>query len=50
MFPTVRRDAFTVRVVLGMGIAFERGADEEVTAVTLTLGEYTLRASRAHRQ
>jgi CubicO group peptidase (beta-lactamase class C family) len=50
MLPTVRRDTFTVRVVLGMGIAFPRGADDEVTAVTLTLGDYTLRASRAQRQ
>jgi CubicO group peptidase (beta-lactamase class C family) len=50
MFPTLRRDTFTVRVVQGMGIAFERGADNEVTAVTLTLGDYTLRASRAQRQ
>ena len=46
MFPTAR-DTFTVRVVQGMGIAFERGAGDEVTAVTLTLGDHTLRASRA---
>ncbi len=50
VFPTVRRDTFTVRVVQGMGIAFERGADNEVTAVTLTLGDHTLRASRVQRQ
>ena len=47
MLPTVRRDLFAVRVVQGMGIAFERGARDEVTAVTLTLGDSTLRASSA---
>jgi hypothetical protein len=30
-----------------MAIAFERDADDEVTIVTLTLGDDTLRASRA---
>ena len=47
MFPTAR-DTFTVRVVQGMAIAFERGADDEVKNVTLTLADSTLRASRAH--
>jgi hypothetical protein len=46
MFPSAQ-DTFTVRVVQGVGIAFERSADDEVTAVTLTLGDYMLRASRA---
>jgi len=50
MFATARRDILTVRVVPGMGIAFERSADGEVTAVTLTLGDYTLKASRAQPQ
>jgi CubicO group peptidase (beta-lactamase class C family) len=54
LFPTDRRDSFTVRIVqvLGMGIAFERerGANDEVTGVTLTLGDHTLRASRARPQ
>jgi len=45
MFPTAR-DTFTVRVVQGVGITFERGADDDVTAVLLTLGDHTLRASR----
>jgi hypothetical protein len=39
MFPAVRRDLFAVRAVQGMGIAFERGARDEVTAVTLTFGD-----------
>jgi CubicO group peptidase (beta-lactamase class C family) len=46
MFPSAQ-DTFTVRVVQGVGIAFERSADDEVTAVTLTVGDYMLRASRA---
>ena len=46
MFPTAR-DTFTARVVQGMRIAFERRADDEVKDVTLTLGDYTLTASRA---
>jgi hypothetical protein len=50
MFPTVRRDIFAVWAVLSMGIAFQRGASDEVTAVTLTLGDDTLSASRVHRQ
>ena len=45
MFPTAR-DTFTGRVLLGMGIAFERDADHEVKAMALTLGDDTLRASR----
>jgi CubicO group peptidase (beta-lactamase class C family) len=44
MFPTVGRDTFTVRATPGMAIAFERGAGDEVTAVTLTLGDDTLKA------
>ena len=50
MFATARRDILAVRVVPGMGIAFERGADDEVTAVILSLGDHTLKASRAQRQ
>jgi hypothetical protein len=50
MFATARRDTLTVRVVPGMGITFERGAEGKVTAVTLTLGDYTLKASRAQPQ
>jgi CubicO group peptidase (beta-lactamase class C family) len=50
MFPTVGQDTFTARVAPGMAIAFERGADDEVTAVTLTLDDSTLRASKARRQ
>jgi hypothetical protein len=46
MFPTDRRDRFDVRVLQGMGIAFERNADDDVTAVTVTLGDHTIRASR----
>jgi CubicO group peptidase (beta-lactamase class C family) len=46
MFPADRRGTFTVRVAQGLGIAFERGADQEVTAVTLTLGDHTLTARR----
>jgi hypothetical protein len=49
LFP-VARDTFTVRIVQGMGIAFERGAGDQATAVTLTLGDHTLRASRAQPQ
>jgi len=49
MFPT-GRDTFTVRAVQGVSIAFERGADDEVTAVALTLGDHPLSASRAQRQ
>ena len=50
MFPTVQRDTFTARVLLGLDIAFQRRPNNELTAVTITLGDYTLRASRAHRQ
>jgi hypothetical protein len=32
-----------------MGIAFERGVDDQVMAVTLRLGEHALRASQARR-
>jgi CubicO group peptidase (beta-lactamase class C family) len=46
MFPTVRRDAFTARVALDLRIAFERGAEGAVTAVTVTLGDDALRARR----
>jgi CubicO group peptidase (beta-lactamase class C family) len=48
LFPATLRDSFDVRVLPGMGIAFERGADD-VTAVTLTLGSDRLKASRARR-
>ena len=43
-------DTFTARAVQGVSIAFERDADDEATAVTVTLGNHTLRASRAQRQ
>jgi CubicO group peptidase (beta-lactamase class C family) len=49
MFPAVQRDTFNARVLLGMKIVFERGADGQVTAVALTLGEDTLRTSRTRR-
>jgi hypothetical protein len=45
LFP-IARDTFNFRVLQGVQIAFERGADDEVTAVTLTLGGDTLRAAR----
>lgn len=48
MFPA-GRDAFAVRVVPGMGIAFERRADDQVAAVILTLGDHTLKAFSARR-
>jgi CubicO group peptidase (beta-lactamase class C family) len=50
IFPTARRDTFSARAVLGMGLAFERTADGEVCAVTLTLGDSTLGAARAPRR
>jgi hypothetical protein len=49
MFPT-GRDTFTVRAVPGVSISFERAADDEVTAVAVTLGDRTVRASTAQRQ
>jgi CubicO group peptidase (beta-lactamase class C family) len=39
-------DSFTVRVVPGVTVAFERAADGEVVAVELTLGEQTVRGAR----
>jgi CubicO group peptidase (beta-lactamase class C family) len=50
MFPTAQRDTYIVRILLGMGVVFERVGDHELTAVTLTLGDDTLRATRARRQ
>lgn len=49
MFPT-GRDAFTIRAAPGLGIAFERGANDKVTAVTLTLSGSILRALSAQPQ
>lgn len=49
MFPTARRDIFTVRILPGMGVAFDRGADDRLTAVTFMLGDSLLRASRVRR-
>jgi len=46
MFPTARPDTFNARVLLGLGIAFERRADGAVAAVTLTLHDDTLKAKR----
>ncbi|MGH7502284.1 MAG: hypothetical protein ACREL7_11060 [Longimicrobiales bacterium] len=45
MFPAAR-DTFTFRVLPGVLITFERGAEDEVTAVTLTLGDKKLKAAR----
>jgi CubicO group peptidase (beta-lactamase class C family) len=45
LFPT-DRDTFTARALLGMGIAFERDRNGEVTSVTLTFDGDTLRAAR----
>jgi CubicO group peptidase (beta-lactamase class C family) len=47
MFPTVRRNIFAVRAVLNMAIAFEQAAGDRVTHLTVTFGDYTVRASRA---
>jgi hypothetical protein len=47
MYPTARRGIFAVRAVLSMAIAFEQGADERVTRIAVTLGDYTVTASRA---
>jgi CubicO group peptidase (beta-lactamase class C family) len=46
MFP-IGRDTFTIRAAPGLAIAFARGANETVTAVTLTLSGSTLKALRA---
>jgi hypothetical protein len=48
MFPTAR-DTFTSRVLLGLRMAFERDANHEAKEMALTLGDSTLRASRAAR-
>jgi hypothetical protein len=45
MFPT-GRDTFTIRAAPGLGIAFERGANKDVTTVTLALSGSTLKAHR----
>jgi hypothetical protein len=50
MFPSVRRDTFNVRVVPSMTITFERARDNELAAVTLTLGDDSVRASRPRRR
>jgi CubicO group peptidase (beta-lactamase class C family) len=44
----VAPDEFTVRVVPGVRIVFERDRDDAVTAMELTLGPDTIRAERAH--
>jgi hypothetical protein len=49
MFPT-GKDTFTIRAAPGLGIAFERGANDRVTTVTLTLSGRTLRAFLAQPQ
>ena len=49
IFPTVQRDSFAVRILPGMGVAFERAADGGVKAVTLALGDDTLRGSKTQR-
>lgn len=49
MFPT-GKDTFTTRAAPGLGIAFERGPNDKVTTVTLTLSGRTLRAFRAQPQ
>jgi CubicO group peptidase (beta-lactamase class C family) len=49
MFPT-GRDTFTLRAAQGVSIAFERSADNEVTALTVTLSDHTVRATRAQPQ
>lgn len=45
-FP-VEADRFTARALPGMGVAFERGADGQVKAVSVTLGGSTVKAIRA---
>ena len=45
MFPTAR-DTFTVRVVQGMSIIFGRSAEGEITTLTLTFDDHTIRASK----
>ena len=48
MFPT-GRDVFTIRAAPGVEIAFERGSNDQVTTVSLTLSGRTLRAHRRAR-
>jgi CubicO group peptidase (beta-lactamase class C family) len=49
MFPT-GRDTFTIRAAAGLSIAFERAANNKVTAVALTAGGGTLTGISAPRQ
>jgi hypothetical protein len=48
IFPT-DRDTFTIRIMPRVGIAFERRAEGQVTAMTVTLGKRELRAVRAQQ-
>ena len=49
MFPT-GKDSFTIRAAPGVGIAFERDPNDEVSTVTLTLSGRTFRAFRAQSE
>jgi hypothetical protein len=46
MFPT-GKDTFTIRAAPGVGIVFERGANDKVTTVTLTPSGNPVKALRA---
>jgi hypothetical protein len=46
MFPADGADAFIVRILPGMRIAFQRAANQEVIGIALTLGDDMVRASR----
>lgn len=50
LFSSAKRDAFSVRIVHGMGVVFERGSHDEVVAITLTLGNDKLNARRTQTQ
>lgn len=45
MFP-MARDTFTIRVAQGFEITFGRNAEDEITTLTVTLDDDTIRASR----
>jgi hypothetical protein len=45
MFP-IDRDTFTTRVAPGMRIIFGRNAEDDITTLTVTLDDHTIRASK----
>lgn len=49
MFPAGTRDTFTARVRPDLRIVFDRGANGEMTAVTITLGDNAIEAVRVAR-